>query len=241
LHAALEDFTDQIALVTGASSGIGQAIAAELLRRGACVWAVGRQRSSLETALGAENSRLRHLEADLSSDAGISTLSAVLDSAEALDILVHSAGQIRHGRFASVTLDHFDEQYRVNLRAPFAITQRALPALIRSRGQVVFINSVSGVRASVEAAQYSATKFGLRGLAEALRDEVSPAGVRVLTVFVGRTATPMQEAVFAHEGRPWDPAKVLQPGEVAEWVVCALGTTRSAELFEIHMRPASKP
>jgi short-subunit dehydrogenase len=234
------DFAGRVAFVTGASSGIGKAIAAGLLERGACVWAVGRRRSALEVALGVEGAHLRHVEADLASDAGMSELGRQLDSTEDIDLVVHAAGQIHLGRFADVTLRQFDEQYHVNLRAPFLITQRALPALRRRQGQVVFINSTAGVRAAADAAQYSATKFGLRGLADALRDEVNPSGVRVISVYVGRTATRMQEAVFAHEQRAWDPSKLLQPADVAEAVLRALAMPRSAELYELYLRPMAK-
>ena len=65
-------------------------------------------------------------------------------------------------------------------------------------------------------------------------------GVRVLSVFVGRTATRMQEAVFAHEHRPWEPSKLLQPADVAQSVLAALALPRSAELYEISVRPMAK-
>lgn len=236
----MSTFARQIALVTGASSGIGREIALQLLQRGACIWAVGRRRSRLETALGQEHASLRLLEADLASDEGLVELTAALDRLDGLDILVHGAGRIHLGRFESVTLRHFDEQYHVNLRAPFAITQGALPALRRRRGQVVFINSSGGLRVPAEATQYSATKFGLRAIADGLRDEVNRDGIRVLSIFVGRTATEMQAAVMAHEGRAWDPAKLLHPSDVAESVLAALAMPRSAEVYEISLRPMVK-
>jgi NADP-dependent 3-hydroxy acid dehydrogenase YdfG len=231
-------FVDQVALVTGASSGIGRAIACGLMREGAYVWAVGRRREALEQALAGEGGgRVRCLEADLTSDAGLSDLGLALERAEALDIVVHSAGAIHLGRFEGVTIAQFDDQYRLNLRAPWAITQRALPALRRRRGQVVFINSTAGLRAAVEAAQYSATKFGLRALADSLREDVSRDGIRVLSVFVGRTATPMQEAVHAYERRPWDPEALLPPADVAASVLGLLALPRTIDLQEIAVRP----
>lgn len=233
----MSTFAGQIALVTGASSGIGREIALQLMQHGACIWAVGRRRTRLEHALGCEHASLRLLEADLATDQGLVELTAALDGQDGLDILVHSAGRIHLGRFEHASLGHFDEQYYVNLRAPFAITQGALPALRRSRGQVVFINSLAGVRVSAEGTQYSATKFGLRAIADGLRDEMNRDGIRVLTVFVGRTATQMQAEVLAHESRPWDPTKLLQPSDVAGSVVAALAMPRSAEVYEIRLRP----
>jgi len=105
----LQSFADHVALVTGASSGIGQAIAAGLLERGAHVLAVGRRRSALEDALGKEHGSLQHVEADLASAGGLGALQRVLESFQGLDVLVHSAGQIHLGRFEDVTLDQFDD------------------------------------------------------------------------------------------------------------------------------------
>ncbi len=236
----MSTFAGQIALVTGASSGIGRQVALQLMQRGACIWAVGRRRSRLENALGCEHAHLRILEADLASNDGLVELTAALGRQDGLDILVHSAGRIHLGRFENASLDHFDEQYHVNLRAPFAITQGVLPALRRRRGQVVFVNSSGGLRVAAEAAQYSATKFGLRAIADGLRDEVNRDGIRVLTIFVGRTATEMQAAIMAHEGRAWEPTKLLQPSDVAESVLAALAMPRSAEVYEISLRPMVK-
>ena len=236
----MSTFAGQIAVVTGASGGIGREIALKLMQRGACIWAIGRRRARLNDALGCEHASLRFLEADLASNEGLVRLTAALDLQNGLDILVHSAGRIHLGHFENLSLGHFDEQYHVNLRAPFAITQRALPALRRRRGQVVFINSSGGLRVSAEATQYSATKFGLRAVADGLRDEVNADGIRVLSIFVGRTATTMQAAIMSHEGRAWDPTKLLQPSDVAESILAALAMPRSAEVYEISVRPMVK-
>jgi NADP-dependent 3-hydroxy acid dehydrogenase YdfG len=155
-------------------------------------------------------------------------------------VLVHCAGTIAMDTVADAVLDDFDRQYRVNLRAPFVITQRLLPSIITCRGQVAFVNSTAGVRAGSGAAQYAATKHGLRALADSLREEVNVHGVRVMSMFIGRTASRMQAAVHAHEQRPYRPEALLQPDDVASMLVHALELPRTAEVTDVSLRPLLK-
>src|SRR6185369_10034034 len=108
-----------------------------------------------------------------------------------LDFLIHSAGVIKLAPFSSASLEDFDTHFQCNVRAPVALTQALLPALIAAKGTVVFINStvVDNPRAGVS--QYAASKHALKAIADCLRDEVNKDGVRVLSLFLGRTATPM--------------------------------------------------
>lgn len=221
----------QVALITGASGGIGSAIARALSDEGVRLFLVGRK---LENLTGGEA-----FQADLTDDAQLrATAAKVLEVYGGVDILVHSIGLFRAGPIATSPVEDLDAQYRVNLRVPYLLTQELLPSLIERQGQVVFVNSGAGshpARGSWGA--YSATKHALRALADSLRDEVNKKGVRVLTVFPGRTATPMQEEVHRFEGRAYDPARFLQPEDVASAVVHALGLPRTAELTDLHIRP----
>ena len=130
--------------------------------------------------------------------------------------------------------------YRTNVRGPYLLTQELLPLLLERQGQVVFINSSAGLTARANIAQYAATKHALKALADGLRDEVNPRGVRVLSVFPGRTATPTQQKLCGEEGRPYRPARLLQPEDVAAVVVNALCLPRTAEVTEIKIRPMLK-
>ncbi len=105
------------------------------------------------------------------------------------------------------------------------------------RGQIVFINSWAGFNARAGAGQYAATKHALRAIADSLREEVNSEGLRVLSVFPGRTATPMQETMHAIEGKEYLPERLQQPEDVAAVVVNALLLPRTAEVTEIRMRP----
>ena len=109
------------------------------------------------------------------------------------------------------------------------------------RGQIVFINSSLGLASKAEAGQYAAAKHALKALADSLRDEVNADAVRVLSVFPGRTATPMQAALYAKEGKAYHPEVLLQPEDVAAVVINALTLPRTAEVTEIRIRPLKKP
>jgi NAD(P)-dependent dehydrogenase (short-subunit alcohol dehydrogenase family) len=180
--------------------------------------------------------------ADLSTDEGIRELTERVTAGPArLDVLVHAAGNIHLGNVEVAGWDDLDEQYAINLRAPFLLTKTFLPLLKESRGQVVFVNSTAGLTAGVDNGLYAATKHGLRSLAGSIRDQVNQYGIRVLSVFPGRTATPMQEAVHRFEGRRYQPGELLQSSDVAEILVAALALPRSAEVMDVVVRPMNKP
>nr|MBA2641979.1 SDR family NAD(P)-dependent oxidoreductase [Actinomycetota bacterium] len=124
--------------------------------------------------------------------------------------------------------------------APLQLTEVLLPALRKARGQVVFVNSSAANRPSVANAMYAATKRDLRAVADSLRDEVNPDGVRVLSVYAGRTATPMQEAVHEHEHRTYTPQLLMRPEDVTHVVLAALTLPPSAEITDVSLRPMAK-
>src|SRR6185437_6495109 len=115
-----------------------------------------------------------------------------------------------------------------NVRAPYELTQAMLPALIRRRGDVVFLNSTQGLTASGGIGQYAATHHAMRAVADSLRAEVNTAGVRITTLHIGRTASPLQERIHAVEGRAYDQQALIQPEDVADLVVAAVGLPKRA-------------
>jgi NADP-dependent 3-hydroxy acid dehydrogenase YdfG len=157
-----------------------------------------------------------------------------------LDMLIHSAGVISFGPLESAPIEEFDRQYRTNVRAPYALTQALLPLLRTRRGQIVFINSSAGLNASAIVGQYAATKHALKAVADSFRKEVNAEGLRVLSIYPGRTASPMQEAVFRKEGRKYRPELLMQPEDLASVVINALTLPRSAEITDINVRPLVK-
>jgi NAD(P)-dependent dehydrogenase (short-subunit alcohol dehydrogenase family) len=159
----------------------------------------------------------------------------------ALDVLVHAAGTIDFGAVEVAPVDQLDRLVSINLRAPYVLTQALLPLLRHSGGHIIFINSSAGLRPSGGVAAYGATKHALRGLADALRDEVNPLGIRVTSVYPGRTRTPLQASVYRWEGRNDPPAGLLEPRDIASMVVALVSLPKGAEVTDLHIRPASPP
>lgn len=235
---------NQMAIVSGASSGIGRAIALGLAREGTLLCLLGRDKERLlVTAQTATNStpKVAVYQVDLSSEQDLCCLIQRLDQElEYVDVLVHTAGDIVLGDMYSSTIDDLDRQYKINLRAPYLLTQKLLPRVRARQGQVVFINSSMGVHARANVGQYAATKHALKAVADSLRDEVNPDGVRVLSIFAGRTATPMQETIHRLENKAYDAQLLLQPEDIARVVINALTLPRTAEVTDIHIRPLVK-
>ena len=233
-----------IAVVTGASSGIGRAIAVALSLKGAHLCLLGRNPIALEetVALVRDDSKVTSFQVDFATEQKFEPLVRFLQAEGGkLDLLVHSAGVIHQGPMEQARIEDFDAQYTTNVRAPYVLTQRLLPFLTAAPGNVVFINSSAGLSAKrAEVGQYGATKHALKAIADSLREEVNPMGIRVLTIYVGRTATPMQKALFQQEGKTYRPETLMQPEDVASVLVHAIALPRSAEVTDISIRPMLK-
>jgi NADP-dependent 3-hydroxy acid dehydrogenase YdfG len=235
----------RVALVTGASSGIGRAIALGLARHGVQLCVVGRNPITLAETVAAAGrlSAVKEFQIDLTVEENLKPLLRFLEKEVGrLDILIHSAAVIHNGPMESAHIDDLDLQYMTNVRAPYMLTQRLLPMLTTARGHVVFVNSSAGLTAKrPDVGQYSATKHALKAIADSLREEVNPKGIRVLTVYLGRTATPMQEAIYKQEGRVYCPETLLQAEDVASVVLQALMLPSTAEVTDISIRPMRRP
>jgi NADP-dependent 3-hydroxy acid dehydrogenase YdfG len=235
---------NQIAVVTGASSGIGKAIALGLAAQGASLCLVGRKLETLQSVADAAKGKASQhhcYQADLALDREVDELIANIHrDFQSIDILVHSAGAICWGPMETTTAGQLDVHYKTNLRAPYVLTQGLLPALKARQGQVVFVNSTAGLAAKANIGQYAASKHALRAVADSLREEVNTAGVRVLSLFLGRTASPMQAAIHATEGKTYRPESLMQPEDVAAVAIHALTLPRSVEVTEIAMRSLLK-
>ena len=235
---------NQIAIITGASSGIGKAVTLGLAAEGVKTCLLGRKLETLEAiAKLASKSAPQTLcyQVDLTADKDVRKIADLIQQDVGhVDILVHSAGVIFFGRLESATIEDFDQQYRTNVRAPYALTQALLPLLRSRKGQIVFINSSAGLNASANVGQYAATKHALKAVADSLRHEVNAEGLRVLSIYPGRTASPMQEAVFKMEGKEYRPELLMQPEDLASVVISALALPRSAEVTDINVRPLIK-
>ena len=235
---------NQVAVVTGASQGIGRAIALGLAAKRARLFLVGRNGNTLgqvaKLARKSSPTVVAHA-IDLVSDGAITDIAKnISQKLDTLDVLIHCAGAYSMGDLGTASVEEFDRLYRTNVRMPYQLTQSLLPMLKTRKGQIVFINSSQGLQARARVGQFAATQHALKAIADSLREEVNSHGVRVVSVYPGRTATPRMEGIFAMEGREYRPELLLQPEDIAKVVINALMMPLTAEVTNISLRPLIK-
>ena len=229
------------ALVTGASRGIGRSVALGLAAAGVKVYALARDAAALE-ALATESASgsIVALPADLTDESAAGRVAETLRSEDPhLDVLVHSAGVISHANSADATLDDFDLQWRANVRGPYALTLALLPMLDAGTDLVVVNSSVTRNPRAISG-QFAATQHAMIGITDSLRQELNELGVRVTSIFPGKTATPRQRDLHRSKQLDYRPEVMLQPEDVAASVLHAISLPRSAEITELHIRPLQK-
>jgi len=217
------DLTGQSALVTGASGGIGQAIVRALHRQGAAVQLHGRREEALSTLATELGDRAEVMTADLSRAEEVHRLA---DRASGIDIFVANAGLPGTGELGDYTLEEADRVLDVNLRSAVHLTHALLPAMLeRGRGHLIYISSIAGKTPAVGASLYAATKFGLRGFALSLHEDLRGTGVGVSAIFPGFIA---EAGLWGDTGLtlPRGSGRLRTPDDVAEAVLRAIDTNR---------------
>lgn len=220
-----------LALITGASRGIGAAVAHTLAGSHDLLLG-GRDVDALQ-ALADRCVSARPWPVELTDPAALRAATAGLGH---LDVLVHSAGIARLGPLADMSVQAWRDSFEVNVIAVAELTRLLLPALRAAHGHVVLINSGSGLRANPRWGTYAASKFALRAYADVLRGEEEQHGLRVTSVHPGRTATDMQRGVREFEGGEFEPENYLRPESVAEVVRAAVTASADAHVHEIVIR-----
>lgn len=213
------------AVVTGASSGIGEATARELAARGARVFLLARGAEKLrylEREILASGGSARAIPTDVADDESVGAAFGFISGEYGrVDVLVNNAGLGLSGRVAELRPDDLRHLFEVNVLGPLRCVQAALPHMPRG-GRIVNISSVVGLRAIPKVGGYSATKFALTALSDALRVEIASRGVTVTSVYPGTTRTAFRENSrrTADEKRGWRP-KGVEPEKVAEKIAGA--------------------
>lgn len=208
---------DSLAVISGSSRGIGAAVARALAEEGIGVVLLARSKDALEHVAGylqSEGLAAHPFVVDLSVSSELDDMvKFVKDIGVEVKYVIHSAGVARVGKVEEMSLADWRRVIDVNLTAPFMLSQKMLPVM-NAGSQIIFINSVAGKQTFPEWSAYSASKHGLKALADTLRQEVKDRGIRVTTLYPSSVDTMM------HNELPyeWDRTKMLKPKDVANAV-----------------------
>lgn len=219
---------DKVVIVTGASSGIGRAAALLFASKGATVVAVGRNEKEL-SALKAKKGILKPHLADLTEQSQLDRIaSETIHNHGRIDVLVNSAGIIKNGTIEDTTLDDWDKIMNINLRSVFALSQKCVPHLSQTKGNIVNVSSVAGTRSFPNVLAYCVSKAALDQMTRCSALELAPRGVRVNAVNPGVVVTNIHKrggmeaeayADFLEHSKSTHPiGRVGTPAEVAELI-----------------------
>ncbi len=238
-------FEGRVAVITGASRGIGRAIALALAGRGADVVLAARDRERLAKVaqeVEALGRKALVVPGDLRREEAVEALrQETLRTFGTVDIVVNNAGVGKYGPLLDFTPADYDWIMDTNMRTSFLVTRAFLPTLLaKGSGDLIFVASVAGLKGLPNEAVYCASKFAQVGFAQALDHEVREKGIRVSVIAPGGVKT---EFAFGTGRTPGDPRleAFLRPEEVAEAVIFALSQPPHSRVFMVGMRPMVEP
>jgi len=236
----------RVAIITGVSSGLGQATALALAKAGAKVTLVARRQEELvavATEIESHGGRALVLPFDLAQGNEIMAISQrTVEAFGRIDVLVNAAGTDVPGAVVDLALEQWDRVLNVNLRASFLLAKAVFPYMRQAgHGTIVNISSVAGKRGWANAAAYCASKFGLTGLTQALAAEGSAYGIRACIFYPGAMATNWgdweQTTLEQREREQLSPSEALPPSRVAALIVWIAAAPFELVLNEVIVSP----
>jgi NADP-dependent 3-hydroxy acid dehydrogenase YdfG len=241
--------SEKVALVTGASSGIGKAVAIALARSGATVVACARRAGRLDDLvkhIETEGGKALALPGDMAVDAeAISAVQNTVDRLGHIDILINSAGIMQAGGIENVDVEEYRRVFDVNLFATLYTCRAAVPHMLRQGGgDIVNISSLAGRKGAPQTNAYAASKHAVNAMTDALRQELGDRNIRVSLVMPGATETAVgdsisdptwRKAIQAHVSKPG----AVQPSEIGATIVFMLSMPRHVNISEISVRPTN--
>jgi clavulanate-9-aldehyde reductase len=239
----------KVALVTGASSGIGEATAEELAAAGANVVIAARRTdrlAALEERLTGRGTKVLNLALDVTDeDACRAAVQQTVEQFGGLDILVNNAGLMLLGKIEGADTTDWARMVHTNLLGLMYMTHAALPHLLASRGSIIQMSSVAGRAARAGSGAYNATKFGVGAFSESLRQEVTDRGVRVVLIEPGMVETELREHITDEAAKATvqnraSQMRQLQAADIAKAVLYAVTQPDYVAVNEILIRPTDQ-
>ena len=233
------DLTDAVAVVTGASSGLGTHFSRSLIDRGATVYGLARSADKLDALQDDLGDSFRPVTCDVREEDQVAdAFKTVRDESGRIDVLLNNAGLGQFGPVDDLPLDEWDVQMDTNLRGVFLCTREAVPTMREQNedagvgGHIVNVASIAGLLGNPNLTAYNASKFGLRGFSESLMKEVREDGIRVTCIYPGSIETNFFDVAGVEmTDNP------LRPEDVAATVVHVLESPANHLISELVMRP----
>ncbi|HDT6142988.1 TPA: SDR family oxidoreductase [Staphylococcus aureus] len=226
--------TDKVAVVTGAGSGIGEAIATLLHEEGVKVILAGRHKDKLQNVANQlAQDRVKVVPTDVTKKEEVDELIKIAQQTfGGLDIVINSAGQMLSSKITDYQVDEWDSMIDVNIKGTLYTAQAALPTMLeQSSGHLINIASISGFEVTKSSTIYSATKAAVHTITQGLEKELAKTGVKVTSISPGMVDTAITAAY-----NPTD-RKKLEPQDIAEAVLYALTQSKHVNVNEITVRP----
>ncbi|HEK6966410.1 TPA: SDR family oxidoreductase [Staphylococcus aureus] len=226
--------TDKVAVVTGAGSGIGEAIATLLHEEGAKVVLAGRNKEKLQNVANQlSQDSVKVVPTDVTNKEEVDELIKIAQQTfGGLDIVINSAGQMLSSKITDYQVDEWDSMIDVNIKGTLYTAQAALPTMLeQSSGHLINIASISGFEVTKSSTIYSATKAAVHTITQGLEKELAKTGVKVTSISSGMVDTAITAAY-----NPTD-RKKLEPQDIAEAVLYALTQPKHVNVNEITVRP----
>ncbi len=225
----------KVAVISGASRGIGAAIARILSEHQLGVVLLGRNKETLSKVadyLKAEAGMAMAFPCDITRPKDVQKLAEMIAKTNSkIELLVNNAGISKTGTVEKFSYKDWQTVLDTNLNGSFLLTKTLLPLITDQRGQIIFINSVAGKQSFPEWSAYNASKAGLRALADTLRLELNPRGIRVTSIYSAAVDTPL------HDELPydWDRTKMMRASDIAEAVLYCYKQAPSVRINEIDL------
>lgn len=239
-----KNLSGHVALITGASSGIGEAAARALAAAGASVVVSARRKAKLDALVGELGEKAFAIEGDVSNEAEATAMvEQAVERFGRIDTLINSAGIIDSGGLESLAMENWRRVIEINLFGTMYACKAALPHMkAQQSGDIINISSTAGRRAAGLMGAYSTSKFGLTGFTEGLRQEMGEYGVRVSIIEPGATETEVAGGITDPQMRAAMEAHVsaegaMQPSDIADAIMLILGLPRRANVSQILIRP----